>query len=195
MPNPTECLPRRRHLTRWLLAAPLLPLAGCQALRPGSTVEVGPAFGPLPADAAVALLPVANYTDVPQAGLRALALLEPALRLRGVQRLLPYPARLGNESLFEPGEQRAQEAALAWAREQGARYAVLAAVNEWRYKTGIDGEPAVGLALQVRDLGDDRTVYAASGGRTGWARESLAAVAQQLLDELLAGWRRPAGRG
>lgn len=185
--------PQRRRVIGWLVAAPVV-LAGCQAIRPGSTVRVGPDFGPVGADDAVALLPVANFTDVPQAGLRALALLEPALRIRGVQKLLPYPAQLGNESLFDPGEQRAQEAALAWAREQGARYAVLAAVNEWRYKTGIDGEPAVGLALQVRDLGNGQTVYAASGGRSGWARESLAAVAQQLFEELLAGWRRPASR-
>ncbi|MDP2415879.1 penicillin-binding protein activator LpoB [Rhodoferax sp.] len=183
----------RRPFCRLLLAAGLTPLAACQALTPGSSVQVGAAFGPLQADAVVALLPVANYTDVPQAGLRALALLEPALRLRGVQRLLPYPSRLGNETMFEPGEQKAQEAALVWAREQGARYAVFAAVNEWRYKTGIDGEPAVGMALLVRDLSNDRTIYAASGGRTGWARESLAAVAQQLINELLAGWRRPAG--
>ncbi|MDP2222454.1 MAG: penicillin-binding protein activator LpoB [Hydrogenophaga sp.] len=185
---------RRRPFCRLFLAVGLAPLAACQALTPGSSVQVGEVFGPLPADAGVALLPVANYTDVPQAGLRALSLLEPALRLRGVQRLLLYPSRLGNESLFEPGEQKAQESALTWAREQGARYAVLAAVNEWRYKTGIDGEPAVGLALQVRDLGNDQTVYAASGGRTGWARESLAAVAQQLIHELLAGWRRSSGR-
>jgi hypothetical protein len=162
-------------------------LSACGVVRPGSTIERPARFAPQPGR--VVLAPVVNYTDVPQAGLRALALLEPSLRLRGAD-LLVYPASLDSESMFEPGQRKAQEQALQWAREQKARYVVNAAVNEWRYKTGIDGEPAVGLAIQVVDLQDGRVVYAASGGRTGWAREGLAAVAQQLLDELLAAWAR-----
>ena len=75
------------------------------------------------------------------------------------------------------------------------RYVVTAAVNEWRYKVGVDGEPAVGLMVQVKDLGSGQIVYSAAGGRTGGSREALTAVGQQLVAELIAGVRvEPAGR-
>lgn len=141
-----------------------------------------------PADK-VALLPVANFTDVPQAGLRVEALLEPALRQLGLRQLVLYPSTLNPETLFEPGERKAQAEAEKWARAQGMRYVVTAAVNEWRYKVGVDGEPAVGLMVQVKDLGNDQVVYSIAGGRTGGSREALAAVGQQLAAELVSGIR------
>jgi hypothetical protein len=67
----------------------------------------------------VALLPVANFTDVPQAGLRVEALLEPALRQLGLRQLVLYPSTLNPETLFEPGERKAQAEAEKWARTQG----------------------------------------------------------------------------
>jgi hypothetical protein len=137
----------------------------------------------------VALLPVANFTDVPQAGLRVEALLEPALRQTGLRQLQLYPPALNPESLFDPGERKAQVEAEKWARGQGVRYVVSAAVNEWRYKVGVDGEPAVGLMVQVKDLSTDQVVYSAAGGRTGGSREALAAVGQQLAAQLVAGIR------
>ena len=137
----------------------------------------------------VALLPVANFTDVPQAGLRVEALLEPALRQLGLRQLVLYPSTLNPETLFEPGERKAQAEAEKWARTQGMRYVVTAAVNEWRYKVGVDGEPAVGLMVHVKDLSNDQVVYSIAGGRTGGSREALAAVGQQLAAELVSGIR------
>ena len=137
----------------------------------------------------VALLPVANFTDVPQAGLRVEALLEPALRQLGLRQLVLYPSTLNPETLFEPGERKAQAEAEKWARTQGMRYVLTAAVNEWRYKVGVDGEPAVGLMVQVKDLSNDQVVYSIAGGRTGGSREALAAVGQQLAAELVSGIR------
>ncbi|MFM2111543.1 MAG: hypothetical protein RLZZ271_203 [Pseudomonadota bacterium] len=135
----------------------------------------------------VALLPVANHTEVPQAGLRAEAILEVSLRAKGVTQLLVYPPELNPENLFEPAERKAQIEAEKWARAQGVRYVVLASVEEWRYKVGVDGEPAVGLAVQVKDLKTRQIVYAATGGSTGWSREALTAVAQKLSTRLLSG--------
>jgi hypothetical protein len=166
-----------------------LLLGGCGSLGPGGTSGRAPMEQAIaPADK-VAMLPVANYTDVPQAGLRAEALLESALRQAGLRQLVVYPPALNPETLFEPGERKAQAEAEKWARAQGIRYAVSGAVNEWRYKVGVDGEPAVGLMLQVRDLRTDQVVYSAAGGRTGGSREALAAVGQKLTAELVSGIR------
>jgi hypothetical protein len=135
----------------------------------------------------VALLPIANYTDVPQAGLRAEAIAEATLRARGLRQLVVYPPALNPETLFEPSERKAQLEAEKWARSQNIRYAITGAVQEWRYKVGVDGEPAVGLAFQVKDLTSGQVVYAVSGGKSGWSREALSAVAQTLMVELFAG--------
>lgn len=160
------------------LAALLLPAC--------STTSVTGA-GALTAQARWALLPVINNTETPQAGLSAETLVEHHLLARGLPQLQRYPATLTRDSLFEPTERKLAEDALKWAREQGARYAVGGSVEEWRYKVGLDGEPVVALTLRVIDLDSGRVVWSASGARAGYGRSSLAAVAHQLVAELLAG--------
>jgi len=173
-------------------------LAGCGAigaLGPSGSSTRSTMAQAIGAQDKVALLPIANFTDVPQAGLRVEAMLEPALRQAGLTQLVIYPAALNPETLFEPAERKAQAEAEKWARAQGMRYVVSGAVNEWRYKVGVDGEPAVGLMLQVKDLRNDQVVYSAAGGRTGGSREALAAVGQRLAGELVSGIRvDPPGR-
>ncbi len=134
-----------------------------------------------------ALLPFTNNTETPQAGLRAEAITANLLRGHGLTRLETYPAGLVTETLLEPSDRKLGEKAVAWAKEQGVRYAVSGEVNEWRYKVGIDGEPAVGLTLQVLDLKDGRVVYSAAGGKSGWSREALSAVAQKLMKDMVTG--------
>jgi TolB-like protein len=154
-------------------------LAGCAVVSTRGNVS-------LAREARWALLPIANNTEVPQAGLRAEAITEALLHARGLNAVVRYPATLNTESLIEPAERKVQAEAAKWAREQGIRYGVQGAVDEWRYKVGVDGEPAVGIALQVIDLQSGEIVWSAVGARSGWSRESLAAVAQKLIGELLA---------
>jgi TolB-like protein len=139
----------------------------------------------LDAQAKWVLLPIANNTGTPQAALSAEAMLDHLLRRQGVASLLNYPAALSRDTLFEPTERKVSEEAQKWAREQGARYALTGSVEEWRYKVGIDGEPAVGVTLKVIDLSTGNVVWSASGAKSGWSRAALAAVAQALLTDLL----------
>jgi TolB-like protein len=166
-------------LRRRLLAALALAVAGC------STIDAVPSAD-LDRHARWAVLPLANQTETPGAGQRAAAVLEGVLFARGFSNLARPPANLGTESLFEPADSGATDKALAWARGADVRYAITGTVTEWRYKVGVDGEPAVGLSLQVIDLASGQTVWAATGGRSGWSREALSAVAQKLVRELTA---------
>ena len=50
---------------------------------------------------------------------------------------------------------------------------------------GVDGEPAVGLTLQIIDVATGDTLWSGSGGKSGWSREALSAVAQQLMRRLI----------
>lgn len=163
---------------RLLLVLPAV-LAAC------STVSAPPAPR-LDRAAPWALLPMVNHTETPQAGLRAEAILESLRRNGGVSALRRYPSSIGGDALFEPSERKGVDQAIDWARSQGARYAVTGTVDEWRYKVGVDGEPAVGFTLQVLEVGTGRVLWSAAGGRTGWSREALSAVAHQLLTRLSA---------
>lgn len=134
--------------------------------------------------AAWALLPILNHTETPQAGLRAEALTESLMVANGLT-VSRYPAQMQTETLFEPTDRKSVDQALAWAKKQNARYAVTGAVDEWRYKVGVDGEPAVGVTLTIVDVQTGRTLWSGAGGRTGWSREALSAVAQKLIRQLL----------
>ena len=175
---------------KWLTALSCAALlSACGLLTTGGSSNRTPMVQAITATDKVAMLPVANFTDVPQAGLRVESLLESALRQSGLKQLVIYPPALNPETLFEPSERKAQAEAEKWAKAQGMRYVVAAAVNEWRYKVGVDGEPAVGLMLQVKDLNNDQVVYSGVGGRTGGSREALSAVGLRLTRELVEGIR------
>ncbi|CAJ0776219.1 hypothetical protein LMG7141_00466 [Ralstonia condita] len=172
---------------RWLAAAAGLGMA--LALSACAVVDSGRAPPGSTTDAWV-VLPIVNYTETPQAGMRAETIAASILKARGFTNLRQYPASLNGESLFEPAEREAVARALDWARSEKARYALTGAVDEWRYKVGVDGEPAVGITLQVIDVQSGNVIWSAAGSRTGWSRDAVSAVAQKLLRQLLS----PLGR-
>ena len=132
-----------------------------------------------------AVLPFANHTETPLAGNRAEAIAEALLHAHGVGRVLRYSPTTQQEALFDAGDIRRQQEALAWAREQKVRYALTGAVDEWRYKVGVDGEPAAGVTLRIVDVASGDTLWTGAGGKSCWSREALSAVAQKLIRDLL----------
>ncbi len=151
------------------------------------------------------LLPVVNRSQTPQAGERVEAILVSLLRSRGVKYISHYPGTPQSQVLIMLDEQTRYNAALKWALTRKFRYAITGTVEEWRYKAGLDGEPAVGITLRVIDLRPHkepvvkttattqakyetpRVLWSATGARTGWGREGIAAATQTLLNNLLDG--------
>ena len=131
------------------------------------------------------VLPFANHTETPLAGNRAESIAQALLHAKGVGQVRRYPASTQQEALFDAGEAKRQQEVLAWAREQQAKYALTGAVDEWRYKVGVDGEPAAGVTLEIIDVASGNTLWSGAGGKSGWSREALSAVAQKLIRELL----------
>ncbi len=171
--------PSRRHLAGLLCLGAML-LSGCAVdALPGQSLRVA-------ADDKIAVLPFANATDVPQVERRAQAITVSLLQQKGLGNVAVYPQKADDNPL-ESGSTVTPEQALAWARHEGARYAISGTVTEWRYKTGVDSEPAVGITLQVADVADGRIVWSASGGRAGWGYQALAAVGQSQIGTLLRG--------
>ncbi len=135
--------------------------------------------------ASLVLLPMVNHTETPQAGRRAEAITEALLYSQGIKNLRRYPSNLEDESVLLGSDNKLFESALLWAKEQKVRYAITGTVDEWRYKVGIDGEPAVGVSLRLLDLTTNQVIWSAVGGQAGWSREAVSAVAQKLIKRLL----------
>lgn len=174
-----------RHSSSLLRRSLLLGCAGLLALLSGCTTLDRGAPPALEKSATWVVLPFANHTETPLAGQRAEAIAGSLLQARTGGTVLRPPAGSQQEALFDAGDQRRQEEALAWAREQQARYALTGSVEEWRYKVGVDGEPAVGVSLRIVEVATGRVLWAGSGGKSGWSREALAGVAHKLVRELL----------
>lgn len=167
------------RIFKWLIGTVLLTtLVAC------STVDHGKA-PTLERDAQWVVLPFANHTETPLAGNRAEAIAQALLQAQNIGTVKRYPGHAQSEALFEGAETKRQEDALAWAREQNVRYALTGAVDEWRYKVGVDGEPAAGVTLQIVDVSTGETLWSGAGGKSGWSREALSSVAQKLIRELL----------
>lgn len=134
------------------------------------------------------VLPVLNFSETPQAGERVEAIVGTILRARGVSDLRQPPASVGDgtqSDLPEIDERRRRDRAIEWARGQGFVYGVSGSVEEWRYRAGLDGEPAVGVTVEVIEIASGRVVWSATGARSGWGRESVSGTAQKLVTSLV----------
>lgn len=163
----------------WLFPLVLtLTLSAC-----ASTTQVQTTTA-LDASAGWALAPLSNHSETPLAGERAQGTLLTLLHHHGVTPLREVP-RSGpvNPLALDNGADR--QAALGWAQQQELSYVVTGAIDEWHYKTGLDGEPAVGISLQVRDANTGELLWSASGSRGGWGFTTLSGVSSDLLAELV----------
>lgn len=133
-------------------------------------------------------LPFVNNSDTPEAGDRAAEIAATLLRTHGIVGLVKYQPQVTNsQTMPELNQQQDQIAAIDWAKGQGYRYGFGGSVQEWRYKSGLDAEPAVGVTLTVTDLSNNRIVWSASGSKTGWGRDSVSGVGQKLIRTLVNG--------
>lgn len=134
----------------------------------------------------VAVASIANFTETPDAGLSAGSIAVNVLRHNGVAdvRIAPDDAR--RNPMFDTAARTSADGSLAWARSQQARYVLSGAVEEWRYKTGVDGEPVVGVTFELTDVSSGKVVWSGTGSRSGWSRSGLANVANALIGKVLA---------
>ena len=135
-----------------------------------------------------AVLPFVNNTETPYAGERAESIAAALLYTHGVQNLeRPTAETVKPEDQLgiDRGEQR-QRAAMELAKQKKVKYVLVGTVNEWRYKVGLDGEPVVGFTLQVVELPEGKVVWSGAAGKSGWSRDAVSSVAQQVLERLLS---------
>jgi hypothetical protein len=131
------------------------------------------------------ILPIANYSESPFAGEKVENILESILRIGGVKNLSKYP------KLEKPGEiplldnQFRFQRGLKWAKENKFKYCIYGSIEEWRYKSGVERKPAVGITLHIQDLETGKIYWTGTGAATGSGRESVSGVGKQLLTKML----------
>ena len=131
------------------------------------------------------MLPVVNLAEAPQAGIRTEAILSTHLRAMGLSSIDIYPYQPLKSGLPDLNEQHRYQRALKQAQKSNYQYAITGSVEEWRYKSGLDGEPAVGLSLKVFEMKTGKVLWSVSGSRTGWGYESVTGTVNKLLAQLL----------
>jgi len=124
-----------------------------------------------------------NYTETPMAGLRASTIVESVLAKKGISL---YSLIEGSEEIANADSKKAfLKAKKEEAKRLGAEYLVFGNVQEWRYKTGIDGEPVVSFSMNVVDLSNNKVVFSGVGAKSAWGHKSIGIVAQEIAQELI----------
>ncbi|MBK3332337.1 hypothetical protein GWK41_04555 [Persephonella atlantica] len=126
------------------------------------------------------VIPFYNNTEMPLAGLRVASIVEGVFASKGY-RIADIDLKIPQRDL----SRQEIRSLITELKKSKADYVVTGEVNEWRYKTGIDGEPAVSLTLKVISIKSGKTVWIGTGSRSGWGHESLGVTTQKLINELI----------
>jgi hypothetical protein len=117
------------------------------------------------------------------AGLRASSIVESVLAQKNISLI----SMVGGSE--EMAEAKSKALFLQQKREEAVKveadYLVIGEVQEWRYKTGIDGEPVVSYSVKVIDLKNSNIVFNGMGAKSGWGHKSIGVVAQEIAQELI----------
>jgi polysaccharide biosynthesis protein PelC len=171
--------PGRLALYCAALAASATLITACGTIRDTAAPTLRPSDS-------IAITSIANYTETPDAGHSAETIAANVLRTNGLTDVRLAPSDPASNSMFDTASRGNPEKKLEWARSQQIRYVLTGAVEEWRYKVGVDGEPAVGLTFELVDVESGKTVWSSTGSHTGWSRSGLANVANKLIGNVLA---------
>lgn len=133
------------------------------------------------------LLPFQNHSGTPRAGDKAEEILATLLRSKGIDNVQIYQKKLEKEDVWPIlDDQHRQDEALNAAKKANFYYGITGSIEEWNYKTGVGGEPAVGLSLRIIEISTGRIVWSATGAKSGWGADTVSGTAQNLLNDLLS---------
>ena len=104
----------------------------------------------------IKVLPFKNLSQTPYAGIKAMDIIKGVLRSKGFK-------IVDNNS--------------------SANYFLYGRVIEWRYKVGIDGEPAVSVYIEIKDK-NSTLVYSGIASKSCFGNKSLSVCAQEMMEDI-----------
>lgn len=134
----------------------------------------------------VFVAPFNNLTETPQAEERAAAITANLLRARGMQNVVLY-RNPNTRTLLIPTltSSMTSREIVQMARKLNADTIICGSVSEWTYKVGLDGEPVVGVTINLVDAQSGQVKWSAVGSRSGGSRAALSAEGQKLIRDML----------
>ena len=72
------------------------------------------------------------------------------------------------------------------AQENKATYLLIGTVHEYRYKSDLSANPAVGITLRLVNVADGRTLWQGSSSKVGRVYASLTSTAQKTVRDLVS---------
>ncbi|WP_297444307.1 hypothetical protein [Desulfurobacterium sp.] len=123
-----------------------------------------------------AVMPFVNYSETPLAGESAASITFGVLKAKGykVSKAFDLKEEDLNSTEIKKLEQQ--------LKTSGYTCAIGGYVNEWRYKTGIDGEPAVSVTIYVENLKTENVTSTLTVSGTSWGHKSIGVLYQELLN-------------
>jgi hypothetical protein len=155
-------------LQKIVLSLAVLLLAGCSSASLVKTEQK------MEKKESVSLFRLHNYTDTPRAGMRSANIAEGILLSKGFS---VTSHMLENTYTFS--------AAQRVAKKDKSESFIIGGVSEWRYKTGIDGEPAVSLQLSMYNTNSGKLEWSATGADSDWGTGSIGTTAQKLIQNMM----------
>lgn len=128
------------------------------------------------------LIPADNATDDENAGRAVTEMLGTALFERGIRIRQTEVLRKG---LADGKNAGADGNYRALAESAGASHLIFGTVHEYRYKSDLDGDPAVGITLRIVDVATGETVWQGTSGNVGYTFASLTSSAQRSIRNLV----------
>lgn len=127
-----------------------------------------------------AVVPFENNTETPLAGLRVASIAEGVASSKGynlIKETIPYEQKDYTKEDIEN--------LISKLRDKGVDYVITGSVNEYRYKAGIDGEPAVSITLKIYSVKKGQYIYVAVASKSGWYFQSVSTLAQNVLNRII----------
>ena len=162
-----------------------LPLFALLLLLPGCTTVVHDGRKPHVNEGKFTLVmpPFLNATDNEHAGQALTQLTGSTLLEHGI------PLIQTEEILTKTADDTApkQEVRnLQIAQDNKANYLLIGTVHEYRYKSDLGANPAVGITLRLVNVADGRTLWQGSSSKVGRVYASLTSTAQKAVRDLVS---------
>ena len=125
----------------------------------------------------IRIIPFANFTQTPMAGYKVAGILEGVLRSKNIK----FKGSLWD---FEERDYSIEDIQKL-IEDINSSYIITGYVNEYRYKTGIDGEPAVSVTIKIYDKKLKKYIYIATFSRVGDTYNSLGVLTQEGFNKVL----------
>jgi TolB-like protein len=126
----------------------------------------------------IRVIPFANFTQTPMAGYKVAGILEGVLRSKNVK----FKGSLWD---FEERDYSIEDIKKLIS-DINSTYIITGYVNEFRYKTGIDGEPAVSVTIKIYDKTAGKYIYISTFSRVGDTYNSLGVLTQEGFNKIFS---------